>query len=216
MTRQASVLKRDAALAYGAEVDQEAEAISELFERMDELQASSGRVLVHPFDDPLVLAGQGTVGLEILEDLAGVDTIVVPCGGGGLFSGIAAAAAGADVVVVPVEPETSRALHAAVESGESTRVEARSIADGLNAPFAGELPLRMCLALGIEPVLVSEDEIADAFRFLYQRAKLSCEPAGAAAVAAVLAGKAGGGRTVCVISGGNVAAETAADILAGP
>ena len=215
MTSDASVLKRDAALGYGAEVDQEASSIAELFGRMDELQQETGRVLVHPFDDPLVLAGQGTVGLEILEDLDGVDTIVVPCGGGGLVSGIAAAAQGADVEVVPVEPETSRALHAAVEAGRSTSVEAASIADGLNAPFAGELALRTWQALGAKPVLVTEDELREAFRFLYERAKLACEPAGAAAVAAVLAGKAGGGRTVCVVSGGNVAAETAAAILAG-
>jgi threonine dehydratase len=215
MTSSASELKRDATLAYGGRLDLEASDIAELFTRLTELQGETGRVLVHPFDDPLVLAGQGTVGLEILEDLDGVDTIVVPCGGGGLFSGIAAAAEGADVRVVPVEPDTSRALHAAVEAGQSTPVEARSIADGLNAPFAGELPLQTCLALGIEPVLVTEEEIRDAFRFLYQRGKLACEPAGAAAVAAVLAGKAGGGRTVCVVSGGNVAGETAADILAG-
>jgi len=214
MTRDASVLKRNAALAYGAEVDQEAGSIAELFGRMDELQEQTSRVLVHPFDDPLVVAGQGTVGLEILDDLEGVDTILVPCGGGGLFSGIAAAAERADVEVVPVEPETSRALHAAVQAGESVPVDAASIADGLNAPFAGERAVQTCQALGIEPVLVTEDELADGFRFLYERAKLACEPAGAAAVAAVLAGKVGGGRTVCVVSGGNVAAETAAAILA--
>jgi threonine dehydratase len=215
MTRDASQLKRDAALGYGAEVDQEATSMSEIFARMDELREQTGRVLVHPFDDPLVVAGQGTVGLEILEDLESVDTILVPCGGGGLFSGIAAAAEGADVEVVPVEPETSRALHAGVEAGESVPVEAVSIADGLNAPFAGQIPLHVSRTLGVEPVLVTEDELAVGFRFLYERAKLACEPAGAAAVAAVLAGKAGGGRTVCVVSGGNVAAETAAAILAG-
>jgi threonine dehydratase len=215
MTKAASEQKRDAALAYGAEIDQEAESIAELFGRMDELQAQTGRVLVHPFDDPLVLAGQGTVGLEILDDLDGVDRIVVPVGGGGLFSGIAAAAASADVQVVPVEPETSRALHAALEAGESTSVEAASIADGLNAPFAGKLAVRIAGALGVPPVLVTEDEIKAGFRFLYERAKLACEPAGAAAVAAVLAGKIEGGRTVCVVSGGNVSAETAAGILAG-
>ena len=215
MTKDASVQKRDAALGYGAEIDQQAGSMAEIFARMEELREETGRVLVHPFDDPLVISGQGTVGLELLEDVAGVDTIVVPCGGGGLFSGIAAAAEGADVRVVPVEPDTSRALHAAVEAGRSTPVGALSVADGLNAPFAGEIARRTCETLGVEPVLVTEDELAEGFRFLYQRAKLACEPAGAAAVAAVLAGKAGGGRTVCVVSGGNVAAETAAAILAG-
>jgi threonine dehydratase len=216
MPRGASEVKRDAALAYGAEIDQEASGFGDLFERMDELVEQTGRVLVHPFDDPLVLAGQGTVALEILDDLDGVDTILVPCGGGGLFGGIAAAAAPEGVAVVPVEPETSRALHAGVEAGASARVEALSVADGLNAPFAGKLAVDTCLELGIEPLLVTEDEIEAGFRFLYQRAKLACEPAGAAAVAAVLAGKAGEGRTVCVVSGGNVAAQTAAAILASP
>jgi threonine dehydratase len=95
-------------------------------------------------------------------------------------------------------------------------VEVSTIADGLTAPFAGELAVQTCAELGIEPVLVTEDEIRTGFRFLYERAKLACEPAGAAAVAAVLSGKAGAGRTVCVVSGGNVAAATAAAILASP
>jgi threonine dehydratase len=216
MYQGASEVKLRAAQGYGAQIDLEATGPGDVFERLAELERTTGRVLVHPFDDPLVVAGQGTVGLEILEDAPGVETIVVPCGGGGLFAGIAAAAVAAGVRVVPVEPEGSRALHAAVEAGKSVRVDARTAADGLNAPFAGEIALSVCSALAIEPVLVTEDEIAEAFRFLYQRAKLACEPAGAAAVAAVLAGKAGGGRTVCVVSGGNVAAQTAAGILAGP
>jgi threonine dehydratase len=216
MYQGASELKRAAAEGYGGTVDERATGPGDVFERLDELVEETGRVLVHPFDDPLVLAGQGTVGLEILEDVSGVDTIVVPCGGGGLFAGIAAVASPAGVRVVPVEPESSRALHAALEAAESVRVEARSIADGLNAPFAGELALDTCRELGVEPVLVSESEIEDGFRFLYERAKLACEPAGAAAVAAVLAGKVSCGRSVCVISGGNVAARTAAGILAGP
>jgi threonine dehydratase len=215
MYQGASEIKLRAAESYGATIDVAASGPGDVFDRLAELEEETGRVLVHPFDDPLVVAGQGTVGLEILEDVEDVNTILVPCGGGGLFSGIAAAADGADVRVVPVEPETSRALHAAFHEGESTRVEARSTADGLNAPFAGEIARRTATALGAEPVLVTEEEIAEGFRFLYQRAKLACEPAGAAAVAAVLAGKAGGGRTVCVVSGGNVAGATAAGILAG-
>ena len=215
MYQGASEVKLRAAESYGAMIDLAASGPGDVFDRLAELQEETGRVLVHPFDDPLVVAGQGTVGLEILEDVKDVDTILVPCGGGGLFSGIAAAAEGADVQVVPVEPDISRALHAAFHDGESTPVEARSAADGLNAPFAGEIARKTATALGVEPVLVTEDELAEGFRFLYQRAKLACELAGAAAVAAVLAGKAGAGRTVCVVSGGNVAGPTAAGILAG-
>lgn len=215
MYPSASEAKLRAARAYGATIDLESSGPADLFERLAELQQETGRVLVHPFDDGLVVAGQGTVGLEILADAPGVDTIVVPCGGGGLSAGIAAAVSESGVRVVPVEPETSRALAAAIDAGEPTRVEARSIADGLNAPFAGAIATRMFGELEIEPVLVTEEEIADGLRFLYERAKLACEPAGAAAVAAVLAGKIEGGRTVCVVSGGNVAAATAAGILAG-
>ena len=214
MFQGASEVKRAAAESYGARIDQRATGPGDVFERLAELQEETGRVLVHPFDDPLVVAGQGTVGLEILEDLEGVDTIVVPCGGGGLVAGIAAAAAGSDVRVLPVEPESSRALHAALEAGEPVRVEAGSIADGLNAPFAGVIARETFAGLGTDPVLVSEGEIEEGFRFLYQRAKLACEPAGAAAVAAVLAGKVEGDRIVCVVSGGNVSAQTAAGILA--
>jgi threonine dehydratase len=214
MFQGASEVKRAAAESYGAAIDQQATGPGDVFERLAELEAETGRVLVHPFDDPLVVAGQGTVGREILEDLEGVDTIVVPCGGGGLVAGVAAAAAGSDVRVLPVEPETSRALHAALEAGEPVRVEARSIADGLNAPFAGGIATEAFTELGIDPVLVSEGEIEEGFRFLYERAKLACEPAGAAAVAAVLAGKVEGARIVCVVSGGNVSAKTATGILA--
>jgi threonine dehydratase len=215
MYQGASEVKLRATKAYGATIDLESSGPGDVFERLAELQEQTGRVLVHPFDDELVVAGQGTVGLEILEDAPDVETIVVPCGGGGLCAGIAAAASESGVRVIPVEPEISSALAVAVAAGESTPVAARSMADGLNAPFAGAIATQVFGELGIEPVLVTEEEIADGFRFLYERAKLACEPAGAAAVAAVLAGKIDGGRTVCVVSGGNVAAATAAGILAG-
>jgi threonine dehydratase len=95
-------------------------------------------------------------------------------------------------------------------------VHPRSVADGLGAPFAGETAVALCRARGVESVLVTEEEIAAAMRFLYARAKLACEPAGAAAVAALQAGKIGGGTVCCVVSGGNVSASTAAAILVGP
>jgi threonine dehydratase len=214
MFQGASEVKVRAAEAYGATIDVEATGPGDVFERLAELEEETGRVLVHPFDDPRVVAGQGTVGLEILEDVPDVRRIVVPCGGGGLVSGITLAATGSDIEIVAVEPETSRALHSALEAGTITRVEARSVADGLNAPFAGTLALDIAQSHDVQPVLVTEDEIAAGFRFLYERAKLACEPAGAVAVAALLAGKVECDHTVCVVSGGNVAAQTAAGILA--
>jgi threonine dehydratase len=214
MWRDASEAKAAAARGYGAAVDQEAADPHGAFERLALLLEETGRTLVHPFDDPFTIAGQGTVGLEILEDLPDVETIVVPIGGGGLISGVAIAAAGR-ARVIGVEPERSTALHSALAAGEPVDVTPTSIADGLNAPYAGHAALEVAQEHVEAVVLVSEEEIEDGFRFLYERAKLACEPAGAAAVAAVLAGKVEGGRIVCIVSGGNVAAQTAAAILAG-
>jgi threonine dehydratase len=213
MWRGASEQKIAATRGYGADVDLEATGPGEAFDRLHALIEESGRTLVHPFDDPLVIAGAGTVGLEIEEDAPDADAVVVAVGGGGLISGIQTALAGR-MRVIAVEPELSTALHSGLEAGEPVPVEPRSIADGLNAPFAGRLPLQICRDL--ERVLVTEDEIEHAFRLLYERTKLAVEPAGAVATAAWLAGKIEARNPVLLASGGNVAAQTAAAILARP
>ena len=212
MYASASPAKVAATRGYGAAVDLEAADAVEAFRRLDEHIHATGRTLVHPFDDPLVMAGQGTLAVELLEDAPGVETIVVPTGGGGLVAGIAAAAP--DRRVVAVEPEGSAAVHAALDAGRSVPVTPVSIADGLSAPFAGENALAVLRAHDVESVLVSEEEIETGFRFLYERAKLACEPAAAVGVAALLAGKIEAPGTAVVVSGGNVAAETASAILA--
>jgi len=211
MWRSASAAKLAATRGYGAAVDLESEDPAGAFDRLAELIAETGRTLVHPFDDPLVLAGAGTVGLELLEDAPRVETVLVPGGGGGLVAGIAAALP--DRQVVCVEPEGSRAVAAGLEAGHSVPVVPRSIADGLSAPFAGETALAVLRARGVRSVLVSEAEIGEAFRFLYERAKLACEPAAAVGLAALLAGKIEAGKVGIVVSGGNVAAQTASAIL---
>ena len=216
MWEGASTQKIEATRAYGATVDLEAEGPGQAFDRLHDLMEETGRPLVHPFDDPLTIAGQGTVGLEIVEDVPETTVVIVPVGGGGLVSGVAIGAEGRRIVAV--EPELSDALHKGLEAGESVRVDPRSMADGLSAPFAGEQPIRICRERDVETVLVSEDEITEGMRFLYGRAKLACEPAGAAGVAALLAGKVpldGVTRVAVVVSGGNVATETAVAILAG-
>ncbi len=215
MWRDASEAKVAATRAYGAAVDLEADGPGAAFARLEELIAETGRVFVHPFDAPRTIAGQGTVGLEILDDLDGVDTVVVPCGGGGLVSGIAVACAAAGVRVVAVEPEGSAALHEGLEAGKSVPVTPRSMADALSAPFAGTLAVEICARLGVGVVLVSEDEIRAAFRMLYARAKLAVEPGAATGLAAVLAGRVEGDRIVVVVSGGNVSPQMASDILGG-
>ena len=213
MWQGASEQKIDATRGYGAVVDLEATDPTTAFDRLATLHAETGRTLVHPFDDPVVIAGAGTVGLEILEDAPDVDTVIVAVGGGGLVSGIRTAI-GDRVRIVAVEPELSPALHEALARGKSTPVTPRSIADGLNAPFAGRLPTEICK--GIDRVLVTEEEIEEAFRFLYERTKLACEPAAAAAAAAWLSGKVEAQNPVVVVSGGNVARQTASAILARP
>jgi threonine dehydratase len=216
MWRGASAAKLAASRAYGARVDLEAGGPAEAFERLEQLRGE--RLLVHPFDDPLVVAGQGTVGLELLEDVPTADTVVVPVGGGGLVAGIAVAvkAIRPDVRVVAVEPDRSAALGAALDAGHPVAVSPSSVADGLNAPFAGALPTTVCRELGVEHVTVTEDQIADAFRILYERAKLAVEPAGAVGVAALAGGAldvSGASAVAVVLSGGNVDARTASDIL---
>jgi threonine dehydratase len=219
MWQTASPMKIAAARGYGAKIDTEAPDIPAAFERLDELLESTGRTLVHPYDDPLVMAGQGTVGVEMLEDAPEADLVLVQVGGGGLVSGIATAvkAMKPDTRVVAVEPERSPALHESLKRGEPVTVEAKSIADGLNGPYAGANCVRVCTALGVESVLVSEDALREAFRFMYGRMKLACEVAGAATAAALLSGAVvpEPGQTVAaVVSGGNVAPKTAVAILA--
>jgi threonine dehydratase len=219
MWQDASPTKIAAARGYGAAVDTDAEGPGEAFDRLARLIEETGRTLVHPFDDPLVQAGQGTVGLELVEDVPHVDTVLVPVGGGGLVSGIATAVKGLrpESRVIAVEPERSAALHEALAAGHQVRVRPSSIADGLSAPFAGENAIAVCRELVDESVLVTEEAIEDAFRFLYARAKLACEPAGATATAALLSAAVtlrAGETVVAVVSGGNVGADEAAAILA--
>jgi len=215
----ASAQKLTATRAYGADVDLAAGNPTEAFERLHELLEATGRTLVHPFDDPLVVAGQGTLALELLEDAPEADAVVVPVGGGGLLAGVATVvgALRPRARVIGVEPERAAGLHAALRAGRPVPVVPDSIADGLGAPFAGELCLEVCRERVDEVVLVSEAELAEGMRFLYGRAKLACEAAGAAATAALLAGKVSlepGATVAAIVSGGNVAPETASDILA--
>ncbi len=214
MWESASAFKVERTRAYGATVDLSPADPSAAYDRALELVEQEGRFFVHPHSDPLVVAGHGTLALELLEDVPELQTVVVGVGGGGLISGIVAALDGR-ARVVGVEPERSPAFSAGLEAGRSVPVGTDTMADGLAPPFAGELPLELCRGR-VETLVVTEDEIADGMRFLYAQAKLACEPAGAAALGAVLAGKVAGGPNVAVIvSGGNVKAHKAAAILDG-
>jgi threonine dehydratase len=204
--------KVEATRGYGATVDLSPPDPTAAYDRAITVAAEEDRVFVHPHSDPLVIAGHGTLALELLQDVPDLETVVVGVGGGGLVSGILTGLDGR-ARVVAVEPERSPAFSAGLAAGHSVAVGTDTIADGLAPPFAGELPLELCRGK-VEPVLVSEDEIADGMRFLYARAKLACEPAAGAAAGAVLAGKVAAGRGVAVIvSGGNVEPQQAAAIL---
>jgi threonine dehydratase len=195
--------------SYGAEVVLHGDTTGEAFAECARLQRERGLTFVHPFDDPEIVAGQGTVGLELVTDAGSVDVWIVSVGGGGLICGssLAVREASPGCRVVGVEPEGAAALSAALAAGEPVPIVPRSVADGLCAPFAGPLTFPLFRQLVDEVVLVSEAELLAGVRFVLQRMKVVVEPAGAATVAALLAGKAGpvaGRRVGTVLTGGNV------------
>lgn len=211
--------KVEACRAYGAEVILHGATTAEAWAEMERVRDERGLTFIHPFDHPVTIAGQGTVGLEILEDLPDVDVVVVGVGGGGLISGIATAISTRRPAtrVWGVEPTSSTAVSSAVAADGVVPVTAASVADGLNAPFAGEwtLPLVRRHVAGI--VTLSDPEILSGVRFAAERMKQVLEPAGAAGLAAVLHGRIplrAGDRVCVVFSGGNVAIERLGEMLA--
>jgi len=179
--------------------------------KAEEICAVEGLNMIPPFDHPDVIAGQGTCGLEILEQWPHVDTILVPVGGGGLLAGICVAVAGTrpETRVVAVEPEGAAKLTAAMRAGRpETLARTASLADGLLTLAVGEMTFPLIRPVVHEVVTVSDDEITLAMRFLLREAGLRVEPSGAATTAALLSGKVRPrGAAVVVVSGGNVDEE---------
>jgi threo-3-hydroxy-L-aspartate ammonia-lyase len=180
------------------------------------LAAERRAVVVPPYDDPLVMAGQGTAALELLEDAGIVDTLVVPLGGGGLISGCATIARDLGVRrVVGVEPAAGNDWEQSLARGERVAIEVpRTIADGLQTNAPGRLAWEVVQRLIDEVVTVTDDEIVEAMRFAFDRMKLVVEPSGAVGIAAVLQGRVGAGRVGVIVSGGNVSAERFAELVA--
>jgi threonine dehydratase len=211
--------KVDACLGYGARVVLLGTNVGETFAEMERIRDAEGLTFVHPFDDPAVIAGNGTVGLEIVEDVPDVDVVVVGVGGGGLISGIASAvkARRPSARIIGVEPERSNAVSLAIERGEIVTIQPKSVADGLGAPFAGRWTMAITRRLLDEIVLLDDPTILGGLRFALERLKQVVEPAGAAALAAVLAGRvpiADGERVVVVLSGGNVEVRRLGELIA--
>ncbi|HKV45657.1 MAG TPA: threonine/serine dehydratase [bacterium] len=209
MPAYASPAKVAACRGYGAEVIVDGD-VHQAFAKVRELQTARGLTLVHPYDDRDVIAGQGTIGLEILEDLPDVAAVVVPIGGGGLISGIAAAIklSRPATRVIGVEPQGAPTLRLALDRGAPVRLDSvDTIADGLTGPIAGALTLQAVQRFVDDVLLVSDEDIAGAVRLILERTKLLAEPAGAAATAALLSGRLSlpsGTTVVAVLSGGNV------------
>ncbi|HTQ79161.1 MAG TPA: threo-3-hydroxy-L-aspartate ammonia-lyase [Thermoanaerobaculia bacterium] len=221
MPRTAPETKRAATEAYGAEVveyDPETENREEIAAR---LEAEHGYCVVPPYDHPRVVAGQGTVALEMLEDLVHLDLLITPCGGGGLLSGSAVAAHGLDpgCQVIGIEPATADDATRSFRTRTLQTVRnPQTIADGTRTPSLGKVTFPLVLAHVADMQTVTEEAIAEAVRFLFYRMKLVVEPSGALGVAALLSGAVTpkpGDRVGVILSGGNIDGPTMSGILEG-
>ncbi|MDP9487504.1 MAG: threonine/serine dehydratase [Actinomycetota bacterium] len=224
MPRSAPRVKLDATKALGAEVVTVGAESGERARRAEELAAEHGYVPVPPYDDEVLIAGQGTIGPEILEDLPEVETVLVPVSGGGLISGIAAAIklTRPEVRVIGVEPELAADARASLRSGRLVEFPAervgRTVADGLRVQRLGEAPFEYVRAFVDDIVAVTDEEILEAMRRLALRVRLVAEPSGAVTFAAYLFHEdelPASRRTVAVISGGNVEPGLLAEVLSG-
>ena len=212
--------KIDAVRGYGAEIVFHDDRDT-LFVKLAEVRDARGLTFVHPFDDPVVLAGAGTAGLEIVEDLPEVDLVVVPVGGGGLLGGVATAvkALRPEARIVAAELAAGPGLAPALAAGKPVPVPRPSgtLADGMTPPFVGALPLDIVRAHRVELQTVTESEIAFAMRTLAGRAKLVVEGSGAAATACLLSGRLAlrpNSSVAILVSGGNVDPERFGKVLA--
>ncbi len=218
MPKNASAAKVDAVQGYGAEIIFHGTSSMERIDRAEEVCREKGLTFIHPFNDPLVMAGQGTIGLEILEDMPQVEQVLVPIGGGGLISGIAVAIKETrpDIKIIGVEPEQSNSMYLSIRSGQRRELQnIVSIADGLKTTIPGTNTFPLVRKYVHDILLVSEEEIRAAMMLLLERCKLLVEPSGAVTVAALLAHKVApmGRKTVAVLSGGNIALRDLASFI---
>ncbi|HRU79291.1 MAG TPA: threonine ammonia-lyase [Methanolinea sp.] len=205
-----SLAKQEATIGYGARVILAGESLEESIGFAQQFAMEQGLSFIHPYDDPMVIAGQGTIGLEILSDLPDVECVVVPIGGGGLIAGIATAltASQRKIRVLGVQAEACPSAREALRAGQAVTVEARpTIADGIRVKRTGELSFPIIQKLVDEVVLVDEEAIVNAVLALLERKKVLAEGAGAAPLAALLSGGirvSRGEKVAVVISGGNM------------
>ncbi len=215
MPEDAPASKLQATKGYGAEVVLYDRYTGDREELAAGLAAERKAEIVPPYDDPLVMAGQGTAALELIEDAGGLDTLVVPLGGGGLIAGSATIAKDLGVQrVVGVEPRAGNDWEQSFAKGEIVAIDVpRTIADGLQTHAPGRLTWEVGSRLVDEVVTVTDEEIVEAMRFAFERLKLVIEPSGAVGIAALLSGVVSGGRVGVIVSGGNVDAARFAQLL---
>ena len=209
MPEWASISKQEATRGYGGKVILEGQSVADSIKKAQEL-SKDGKTFIHPYDDPSIIAGQGTIGLEIMEEMPNVDLIAVPVGGGGLVAGISVAARAIrpGIRIIGVQAEACPSALKAVETGKRITVDAlHSIADGITVKQIGRIPFDVVRKEVDQIVLASEDRIAEAVIMLLERKKVLAEGAGAVCVAALLSGaiKAPAEtKAVLVVSGGNI------------
>ncbi|HEY4267327.1 MAG TPA: threonine ammonia-lyase [Galbitalea sp.] len=204
--------KLSATREYGADVELSGTVVDETLLAAAQFARDTGAIFIPPFDHPDIVAGQGTLGLEILDQRPDVDTIIIPIGGGGLISGVAsavkqkAAQLGRDVRIIGVQAANASAYPVSLINGQPTEIKiAPTIADGIAVSKPGTLNFEIVRDVVDEVITVEENDIARALLVLLERAKLVVEPAGAVSVAAILAGKVhNAGTTVAILSGGNI------------
>jgi threonine dehydratase len=201
--------KKNAIVQYGAKAIEYGTDSIAMFNKALEIHQEEGKVMIHPFDDPHIIAGQGTIGLEILEELPDADAVIVPVSGGGLISGVAAALKEIKptIKVIGVNTEGATAMYSSLQNGRVTEVDkVNTIADGLMAKKPGELTFAHTQRYVDDLVLVSESQIAECVSLMAERTKLVVEPSGAAAMAALLNGNTNlrGKKVVVLVSGGNI------------
>ena len=218
MPSDAPASKRAATEGYGATVIEFDRYRDDRDALLGDLAGELGASIVHPYDDPRVIAGAATCALELAQDAPPLATVVVPVGGGGLLSGsaIALRSVSRATRIVGVEPEASPDMHRSLRAGKRITVPiSRSIADGQLLETPGEITFGVIASLVDDIVTVSDAEIIDAMRLLFERVKLVVEPSGASAFAAVLAGRVRDESIGVVLSGANVSAERFAALMAG-
>jgi threonine dehydratase len=208
MPNTAPAAKLDATRGYGATVVLHDDRKT-LFDRTEQVRREKNALFLHPFDDPDLIAGHGTIGLEIYEDIPDAEVVVVGIGGGGLAAGVMLALKNLNpkIRIIGVEPEGAPGMKRALEEGKPVPLEKiDTIADGLAAPYAGKLPLEIAQKYLDDLVIVNDNEIRSACKLVLERAKVLAEPAGASPVAALLSGKiqAAGKKVVLILTGGNM------------